>query len=91
MGVKRIFPLPRAGMFLKPALSIGFAYLSHMPDIPAARFLSIKLYVETHFTIDNRKAWVGELGIFRAPVGSNDDTEVTFGPGVYLRWGVAFR
>jgi hypothetical protein len=91
VGLKRIFPLPRARMFLKPAVSVGFAYLAHMGDLPAVRFLSLKLLLETHFTIDAKKAWVGELGLFRAPTGSNGKNDVTLGPGVFLRWGLAFR
>lgn len=91
VGLKRIFPLPGPRMFLKPAVSVGFAYLAQMGSFPAARFLSLKLYLETHFTIDARKAWVGELGLFRAPTGSNDKIEVTLGTGFFLRWGLAFR
>ena len=91
IGLKRIFPLPGPRMFLKPAVSVGFAYLAQMGDLPAARFLSLKLFLETHFTIDARKAWVGELGWFQTPAGSNGDSDVTLGPGVFLRWGLAFR
>jgi hypothetical protein len=91
IGLKRIFALPRSKMFLKPAVSVGFAYLAQMGDLPASRFLSIKLFVETHFTIDARKAWVGELGFFQAPSGSNSKSDVTLGPGFFVRWGLAFR
>jgi hypothetical protein len=91
VGIKRSFPLRRAKMFLKPAVAVGFAYLAEIGDLPAARFLSLKFYLETHFTIDARKAWVGELGLFQTPTGSNGKDDVTFGPGVFLRWGVAFR
>jgi hypothetical protein len=91
VGLKRIFPLPGPRMFLKPAASVGFAYLAEMGAFPAARFLTLKLFLETHFTIDAKKAWVGELGLFRAPTGSNDKIEVTLGTGVFLRWGLAFR
>ena len=91
VGLKRIFPLPRPKMFLKPAVSVGFAYLAQMGDLPASQFLSIKLFVETHFTIDARKAWVGELGLFHAPTGSNGKYDVTLGPGLFVRWGLAFR
>ena len=91
VGLKRIFPLPRPKMFLKPAVSVGFAYLAQMGDLPASRFLSIKLFVETHFTIDARKAWVGELGLFQTPTGSNGKSDVTLGPGLFVRLGLAFR
>ena len=90
-GLKRIFPLPRPKMFLKPAVSVGFAYLAEMGDLPASRFLSLKLFLEIHFTIDARKAWVGELGLLHAPTGNNGRSDVTLGPGLYLRWGLAFR
>lgn len=91
IGLKRIFSLPRPKMFLKPAVSVGFSYLAQMGNLPAARFLSLKLLVEIHFTIDSKKAWVGELGLFDAPTGSNGKRDVTLGPGIFVRWGLAFR
>lgn len=91
VGVKRAFPLRRARMLLTPGASVGFAYLAHVGDLPESRFLSLKLFVETHFTIDARRAWVGELALFHAPTGANSVEHLSFGPGVMLRWGVAFR
>ena len=91
MGLKYSFSLRRAKMLIKPAVAVGFAYLAEIGSLPASRFLSLKYYVETHFTIDARKAWVGELGLFHTPTGSNGSTDATFGPGVFVRWGLAFR
>ena len=90
-GVKRAFPLSRARMLITPGVAVGFAYLSHVGDVPPSRFLGLKLFVEAHFTIDARRAWVGELALFDAPTGSNSNGHLSFGPGVMLRWGVAFR
>lgn len=91
LGVKRAFPLRRARMVLQPGGSVGFAYLAEMGDLPAMRLLTVKLFFETHFTIDTKKAWVGELAWFYGPKGDNGETTLSFGPGVMLRVGLAFR
>ena len=91
LGVKRVFPLRRARMLLVPGVSTGFAFLAEVGDLHDSRFLSLKIFVETHFAIDARKAWVGELAWFHAPTGSNSAESLSFGPGLMLRWGVAFR
>ena len=91
IGIKRSFRLSRANMELKPGASFGFAYLSDTGDLPSANFLTFKFLVETHFKIDAKKAWVGELALFNAPRGSNRDGDLSLGPGVMLRGGLAFR
>ena len=91
IGFKRSFHLRRANMILRPTGSIGFAYLADMGDLPSSNFLTFKFSVEAHFKIDAKKAWVGELGLFHAPTGSNGRLDVSLGPGVMLRWGLAFR
>jgi hypothetical protein len=91
VGVKRVCRLKRSDMMLLPAASIGFAYLAEMGDLPSSNFLTYKLLVEIHLKIDARKAWVGELAFFNAPSGSNGRRDISFGPGLMLRCGLAFR
>ncbi|MEW5796603.1 MAG: hypothetical protein AB1772_09600 [Candidatus Zixiibacteriota bacterium] len=91
LGLKRTFGLKRARMLLGPGVSVGFLYLSEIGDLPDSRFMSLKAFVETHFAIDARRAWVGELAWIYAPTGSNSDESLSFGPGVMLRWGLALR
>jgi hypothetical protein len=91
LGGKKAFPLRRAHMVLEPGTSVGFAYLAEMGDLPAVHLLTVKLFFETHFAIDVRKAWVGELTWFYGPTGDNGETTLSFGPGVMLRVGLAFR
>jgi len=91
LGAKKAFPLRRARMVLQPGASVGFAYLAEMGDLPAVRLLTVKLLFETHFAIDPKKAWVGELAWFYGPTGDNGETTLSFGPGLMLRLGLAFR
>jgi len=91
IGLKRAFMRSHAGIVFKPGVSVGFAYLAETGDLRAASFLTYSLFFETHFRIDARKAWVAELALFHAPAGSNGDVDVSFGPGIVLRGGVAFR
>jgi len=91
IGLKRAFHLNRADMQLIPAVSIGFAYLADIDDLPSSNFLTYKLLIEVHFKVDSKKAWVGELALFNAPTGSNGRLDISLGPGLMLRWGLAFR
>ena len=91
ISLKRAYSLKRDEILLMPVASIGFAYLADIGDLPSSNFLTFKFMVEAHFKIDARKAWVGELGLFNAPTGSNGRLDVSLGPGVMLRWGLAFR
>lgn len=90
-GIKRAFRLKRTDMLLVPAAMIGFGFIADMGDLPAARFLTYKFGVEVHFKIDVKKAWVGELALFNAPRGTNGRGDISLGPGIMLRVGLAFR
>ena len=90
-GIKGTVRLKRSDMILKPVAMIGFAYIADMGDVPSYNFLTFKFLVEAHFKIDAKKAWVGELGLFYAPTGSNGQGDISFGPGLMFRWGLAFR
>ena len=90
-GVKRAYNLEHARMILKPGVSIGFAYLAEMGGLPASQYLTGKLLLETYFKIDAKKAWVGELALFHASHGTDGDLDIGFGPGLILRWGLAFQ
>lgn len=91
LGLKRAFYLRHLDMVLKPGASIGFAYLAEMRDLPASNYLTFKLLFEVHFKIDAKKAWVGELAFFNAPSGKAGKLDMSLGPGLMLRWGLAFR
>jgi hypothetical protein len=91
IGINKSFLLKRAKMELVPGASVGFAFLADMGSIPASQYLSFKLSVELHGIINARQAWIGELAIFHAPMGSMGGDELSFGPGLMARLGLAFR
>jgi hypothetical protein len=91
VGFKKEYTLSHLKMLLKPGAAVGFAYLSDMGDLPASQYLSFHLLLESHFIIDIKKAWVAELAIFHAPIGRRSGQGLSFGPGVMLRVGLAFR
>jgi hypothetical protein len=90
-GLKHEFALNRAGMFLRPGVGVGYAYLPEIGVMESTDYITLKVLVEAHFPIDKKKAWVGELAVMGAPKGGNDDVELSFGPGFIVRWGLAFR
>lgn len=91
VGLKRAFYLKHADMILKPAVMLGFTYLADISDVPSSTYLSYKFMIEAHFKVDNKKSWIGELGLFNASHGNNGRGDVSLGPGVLLRVGVAFH
>ena len=91
MGISHSFPISRSGIVLVPGASIGFAFLADMGDIPASQYFSFKLSLEARGIMNARTAWVAEIAMFDAPAGSSGDRHLTFGPGLLVRGGFAFR
>lgn len=91
LAYKHGFVLQHLDVVLKPGFAIGYAYLADIGYLSASSYFTTKLIFEAHFKISARKAWVGELSIWHAPVGSNEDEELVFGPGILFRVGLAFR
>jgi hypothetical protein len=91
IGINKSFLLKRSQLTLVPGASIGFTFLADMGSIPASQYLSFKLSVEVHGIVNARQAWIGELAIFHAPMGSGGGDDLSFGPGLMARLGLAFR
>jgi hypothetical protein len=91
VGLNRSFLFRRAQLALVPGIAIGFAFLADMGDIPASQYLSLKLSLGLHGIINAREAWIGELAVFHAPLGSSGGDDLSFGPGLMARIGLAFR
>ncbi len=91
MGFRRSFPLGGSKIFLAPGASLGFAFLADMGDIHSSQYLSFKLSLEARGIINTRTAWVAELAVFDTPTGNSGIRHLTFGPGLLVRAGFAFR
>jgi len=88
---KHHFPLKSSKMILVPVMSAGYAYLSEVNIFEATEFLNLKLFFETHFQINKKRSWVGDIGISYMPTGGNGTYNIEIGPTYFLRWGLAFR
>jgi len=91
LGVKYEFLLPRANMLLRPGIAIGYGFLPEINEIRATSWATVKTFMETHFTINPRRAFVCELAVMGAPVGGYGSLDLTLGPAFMLRVGLAFR
>lgn len=91
LGFKHAFKLNHQAIEFKPGFAIGYAYLADIGTMRPSNFLTTKLLLETHFRNNARNAWLVELALFYAPVGSNADEDLVFGPGLMLRVGLALR
>lgn len=88
---KEHFPLRTSRMILVPTVSVGYAYLSEVNIFEKTEYLNLKLYMETHFNINRKRAWVGDVGISYMPVGGNGAYDIEIGPTFFIRWGLAFH
>ena len=75
-------------MSLKPGFGIGYSYLAHWRLLNASGYLTLKLFLETLFYSSHRYAWLFDFDIFWAPVGGNNEHDVTYGPAVMIRFGL---
>jgi len=91
LGLKYEIPLPRANMFLRPGVAFGFGFLPEINTIDASTYATAKLLLEAHFAVNPRRSFVSELALWGAPVGRNNTYDLTLGPAVMLRVGLAFR
>ena len=91
IGIRHSFPLNRAKLALVPGAAVGFAFLADMGSIPASQYLTLRFSLEVHGTINAKRAWIGELALFHAPFGSSRGDHLSFGPGLLLRLGLAYR
>lgn len=91
LGLKGRFYFPKSEITLRPGGAIGFGYLSDQGDLRASQYLTYKLFAEALFKMDDRRFWVAEVAFFDAPIGSSKGDEVKLGPGLLVRFGVAFK
>lgn len=91
LGLKKSFALSRANMKLIPGASLGYAYLPEIGVMNSTDYIVLKLFFESHFAIDPRKAWVAEVAVLGAPWGGNPTYDISYGPAFLVRVGLAFK
>ena len=92
LTIKHLIPMnEKSKMTLVPAASAGYAYLSGLNVFEPTEFLNLKLFVETHFEINRKRSWVGDIGVSYMPAGGNGAYDIKIGPAFFIRWGLAFR
>jgi hypothetical protein len=78
-------------LIFRPGLEIGYANMGSLgSSYESSNYLLLKGIVEVLFPSEGNLTWLGEIGIVGAPDGGNDDHEMTFGPGFFLRGGILF-
>jgi len=75
-------------MALKPGFGVGYAYLAHWKLLNASGYLTLKLFLETLFYSNHKYAWLADFDIFWAPVGGNEEHDVSYGPALMVRFGL---
>jgi len=91
LTLKPLFPLKSSKMTLIPVFSAGYAYLSELNVFEPTEYLNLKLFLETHFQMTRKRAWVGDIGVSYMPTGGNGTYDIQIGPTFFIRWGLAFR
>ena len=74
----------------KPGVGIGYGHLALMGFLERSDYLTIRVFWEMTFFTRKRHAWLLDLTAYGAPVGGNDDYNVTYGPVVLVRLGVVY-
>jgi len=91
VGLKATYKIQRTNVEIKPGVAIGVANLPQLGVVETSNYITTKLMLEVHFPINKRHSWVGEIALFGAPVGRNNEYDVTIGPILIVRVGLAFR
>ena len=79
-----------SNIVFRPGFGISYGALGEMGDIESSGFLVLNALGELVVMKENGLNWVISLGITGAPTGGNDDFDMSYGPGFFLRGGLEF-
>lgn len=75
----------------RPGIGISYGSLGKMDIYAATNYMLLKGTLEVIYTpAGSNISWLGDIGLWGAPNGGNDDFEAYFDAGLILRGGIIF-
>jgi len=91
VGYKGNFPVSQKGMYFRPALAIGAAFLNDFAVIDDSYYLTIRTYCELLQQIKKRWGILMEFGAICSPYGTDGESDISAYPRIFFRLGVVFK
>ncbi len=88
--IKALIYSETSNMTFRPWIGISYGSLGKMDIYASSQYMILKGGVEAVFSTSGGTSWLGEIGLWGAPDGGNDDFEAYFGTGIILRGGIVF-
>ncbi|MCP4704433.1 MAG: hypothetical protein GY865_07465 [candidate division Zixibacteria bacterium] len=87
---KRNYPLKKAGLSIRPSLTVGLALKSEFSFVEKSGHITIKAAVDVISNVDKPVSFLIEGGFFWAVAGMENKTKIYSSPAPVLRAGVMF-
>ncbi len=79
-----------SNLLFRPGFGLSYGRLGSIGPADSSGYLVINGTFELIILTEQNFNWLIMAGITGAPIGGNDEFEMTYGPGLILRGGVAF-
>ena len=92
VNLKGNFLSESSALGFRPGVGVGFGVLRRMEmaNVAGSNYLTLKAFLEIVYTTPGDLSFLLDGGVWHAPSGGDNDTDVKVGPLVFLRAGVMF-
>ncbi len=87
---KGYLPLPAGPLVIRPGIGIGYGALRRLDRFNGTNYLTLRGFGELVYVRDRGPDFLFEGGLWYAPSGGDDETDIKIGPLIFLRAGVLF-
>lgn len=88
LALKAVIPLSGSNLTFRPGFGFGYGRVV-VADLPTT-FLTMRVPLEVTVDLASGRSMGGEFGVYFAPMGGNDESDVSFGPGFVLKFVFGF-
>jgi len=74
----------------RPGIGIAYGTLGKMGIYESSTYMLLKGGLEVIISTSGNISWLGEIGLFGAPTGGNDDADMYLDTGLLARAGIVF-
>ncbi len=90
LTIKREYHIAKKKFYAKPGAGLGFALLKELGVIGNSTHLTAQILSEFYYRLNSDINFLGEAGLFWGLAGSDGDNDISGGPFLFIRAGLAF-
>ena len=90
INVKAFMRVPGNRVAIRPGVGVGYGVMRRREAFNGTNYLTLKAYAEIAVAINDTKVLLLDAGVWNAPTGGDSETDISVGPLVFVRGGLAF-